>query len=122
MVRPRRRLAIVEDHDSTRWLLAKLLERKGWEVQTAATIAEGFALLEPRPDCLILDLMLPDGDGEVILRHVREHDLGTRVVVTTGTGDEDRLEAVRGLRPDAVLRKPIDLDEVCRACGSGSRP
>jgi DNA-binding response OmpR family regulator len=37
--------------------------RRGWEVQSASTLQDGIALLDSKPDCVILDLMLPDGDG-----------------------------------------------------------
>lgn len=110
---------IVEDHDVTRTTLAKLLKLhldEGWQVLTAATIAEGLALVESEPDCLILDLMLPDGDGETVLRRVREAKLRTRVAVTTGTGDEARLESVRRLGPEVLLRKPVDPRQICQVC------
>ena len=110
-------LLLVEDHPATRHILARLLRLNGYEVRTAATVSEGLGSLHPEPDCLILDLMLPDGDGEVLLRRVREGGLRTRVVVTTATGDEARLERVRRLGPAALLRKPIDVGEVCQACG-----
>jgi DNA-binding response OmpR family regulator len=114
--RQRHALLLVEDHDATRRILAKLLQRKGYEVRTAATVSEGLDSLDPEPDCLILDLMLPDGEGEAVLRRVRDRGLRTRVVVTTATGDEARLERVRRLGPAALLRKPIEVEEVCRAC------
>jgi two-component system response regulator RegA len=116
MDRQRNALVLVEDHDSTRRVLARLLRLNGWHVQTAATVTEGLALLDSVPDCIITDLMLPDGDGETVLRRVRDDGLPTRVVVTTATGDEARLERLWRLEPDAVLRKPIDVDEVCRVC------
>ena len=61
-----------------------------------------------------LSLMLPDGDGETVLRRVRESKQRTRVAVTTGAGDESRLEAVRRLEQDALLRRPITLHNLCR--------
>lgn len=118
MDRQRHALLLVEDHDTTRRVLARLLSLNGWEVQTASTIAEGLALLDSGPDCVIVDLMLPDGEGEMVLRRVRDGRLRTRVVVTTATADEARLERVRRLGADAILRKPIDVDEVCRLCES----
>jgi DNA-binding NarL/FixJ family response regulator len=113
---------IVEDHEVTRTTLARLLRLHldGWEVLTAATIAEGLALVESEPSCVILDLMLPDGDGEIVLRRVREARLRTRVAVTTGTGDEARLEAVRRLGPEALLRKPVDPREIYEVCAAAA--
>lgn len=112
-------LLILEDDELTRKILARLMARKGWVVEVASTIAEGMDQLDPErgePECLILDLMLPDGDGESVLRRVREDRLQTRVVVTTGLGDHSRLESVRRLGADAVLRKPVDVRELCRSC------
>jgi CheY-like chemotaxis protein len=52
----------------------------------------------------------------VVLRRVRGRSLRTRVVATTATGDEARLERVRRLGPAALLREPIEVEEVFRAC------
>lgn len=83
----------------------------------AATLAEGLAALDARPHWVILDLMLPDGDGGLVLRRVRDYGLPIRVVVTTGSHDPDRLRLVRALQPDALLGKPIRLPELLRHIG-----
>jgi CheY-like chemotaxis protein len=113
-------MLLVEDHIPTRDVLRRALAHRGWEVSEATTIAEGLARLDlDRPfDCVLLDLMLPDGDGEVILRKVRTEGLPTRVVVNTATCDPARLREVSYGRPDAVLEKPYDLEGLCRACES----
>jgi DNA-binding response OmpR family regulator len=113
----RRRVLIVEDDRGTRTALRSHFRSQGWLVAEAATVAEGFDLLDPPPDCLVLDLMLTDGDGEEILRKVREDGLPTRVVaVTTGSNDAARLAVVKGLDPDVLLCKPIDPNVLIRLC------
>jgi two-component system response regulator RegA len=111
-------LLLVEDHNATRNVLARLLSLRGYDVRTAATVAEGVERLDCRPDFLVLDLMLPDGSGEEVLRRVRETGLKSRIVATTGVGEDGRLADLRKLHPDAVLSKPIGVGEVCRACES----
>jgi CheY-like chemotaxis protein len=74
-------------------------------------------LLKTRPDCAILDLNLPDGDGATVLAAIRDSGLATRVVVATGTGDHDHFERVRRLGPERLLRKPVFLDELLEAFG-----
>jgi two-component system response regulator RegA len=113
---PDKILLIVEDHDNTRMVLARLMTLRGYEVRMAGTVAEGLDQVETEPDFLILDLILPDGGGEVILRRVRDANLRTRVAVTTAVRDGPRLEAVRGLGPDALLSKPVALEDLCRVC------
>src|SRR4051794_5324183 len=110
------RLLVVEDHEGTRHVLRSLFIRLGWEVRVAGTIAEGLALLEPPPHCVLLDLMLPDGGGEIILRRIRAGHLPIRVVLTSGCGDPARLRQVQSLKPEALLQKPVDFAEVCRVC------
>lgn len=117
---PKSSLLLVEDDPSTARALRAILERKGFVVVVAATLAAGLAALDARPDWMILDLMLPDGDGGDLLHRVRERGLPVRVVVTTGSHDHDRLRRVDGLRPDALLGKPIRLQDLLGHLGLNS--
>src|SRR3954454_11598158 len=110
------RMLVIEDHQETRTLLSRIIALilVGWEVAEAATVEEGLAQLSPPPDCVLLDLELPDGPGEDILRKVRQDHLQTRVVVNTGTTDSARLGAVSDLKPEALLQKPLDSTHLRR--------
>ncbi|WP_435011063.1 response regulator transcription factor [Tundrisphaera lichenicola] len=112
-----RSLLVVEDDPTTRRALQRYFQLKGWEVRVASTVAEGLKLLDPPPDCVILDLMLPDQGGEVVLRKIRKDQLPTRVAVCTGTSSQARLDHVAKLGPDALLIKPITVADLCVACG-----
>jgi DNA-binding response OmpR family regulator len=112
---PRPRVLLVEDDWRTHAALRKILIKKGWEVHSAMTVSGGLALLHLRPQAIILDMMLPDGDGMELLRLVRAENHPTKVAVTTGMEDRARLEEIRKLRPDALLRKPLELDDLLRA-------
>jgi DNA-binding response OmpR family regulator len=114
---PRPRLLIVEDDPTTRDVLCRLFTRRGWEVLWSPSVAGGLALLHARPDRAILDLDLPDGDGARVLAAVRAAGLPVRVVVASGTVDEARLTRVALMRPDGLLQKPLDFDELIRALG-----
>jgi DNA-binding NarL/FixJ family response regulator len=115
------RMLLVEDHAGTRTLLRRMLALclPGWEIDEAATLAEGLARLDPPPECLVLDLGLPDGGVEMILRKVRDERLPTRVVVHTGMEDPSRLGAVAGLGPNALFKKPLDSEALNAICGRG---
>src|SRR5690242_12946376 len=106
------RLLVVEDDEFTRRVWEIIFGRRGWDVVVAGTLAEGLKLLDPAPDYLILDLILPDGEGEAILRKVRELGLGTRVAVTTTIEDQWELDFIRSLCPEAVLEKPMGVGEL----------
>lgn len=113
-----KRLLVVDDDATTRFALQTLFSRQGWEVSLAATVAEALDLLSrgPAPRCLILDLNLPDGRGESVLRAVREARLKTDVAVCSGLDDARRLSAVLAMHPDALLAKPVDLGPVVHFC------
>jgi CheY-like chemotaxis protein len=113
-----RTMLLVEDEPATSWAMGLLLRRRGWAVATARTVEEALGALGrgPAPCWMMLDLSLPDGDGEEVLRRVREAGLPTRVVVTTGLADPERLDALSAFGPDAVLLKPVEVDQVFRVC------
>jgi two-component system alkaline phosphatase synthesis response regulator PhoP len=111
------RLLIVEDDDVLREVWRVVFSNRGWEVVVATTVAEGLSLLDPPPDYLILDLLLPDQGGEVILRRVRDADLKTRVAVTTAADDPNYLSEIRALHPDALFEKPVNVADVWREAG-----
>ena len=69
------------------------------------------------PEYVVLDLMLPDGDGVVLLRAIRAGGRPTRVAVTTGSIEKARLASVRLLKPDVLLFKPITLEDLLRGLG-----
>src|SRR3954449_5365483 len=114
--RQHRLLLLVEDHEATRVALRRILALRGWDVLEAATVAEGLAQLDPPPDCIVLDLELPDGPGEALLRKARIEQIPTRIVVNSGTDDRARLTEVSYMRPDVVLQKPLNAEGLSRIC------
>ncbi|HYP87643.1 MAG TPA: response regulator, partial [Polyangiaceae bacterium] len=63
---------LVEDHDDSRDFLIALLEQLGANTLSAASAAEGFALLQlRRPHVMVSDLGLPDEDGCSLMRRIR---------------------------------------------------
>jgi CheY-like chemotaxis protein len=110
----RYKILIVEDDELSQRAWQTIFGARGWDVAFATTVADALAQLDPAPDFMILDLTLPDGDGETILRKVRDENLKTRVTVTTGDGNAARLRAVRKLNPEALFLKPIDVVDVWR--------
>lgn len=87
--------------------------------ETAGTLAEGFDLLDPPQYDLILNLMPPDGAGADRRRWVRSARLPTRVAVTTGMSDPDRLETVSEWEPEGLLTKPVRVYDL--GCVSAGR-
>ena len=108
----RRRILLIEDEESISEPLERALGREGFDVAVAATAAEGRERFrDDRPDLVLLDVMLPDGDGRDVLREIRGTSR-TPVVMLTARGEE--LERVLGLElgADDYVTKPFSSAEL----------
>ncbi|MEP5892953.1 MAG: sigma-54 dependent transcriptional regulator [Marinobacter sp.] len=106
-------ILLVEDDASLRTLLAEELEVDGYAVRSAATVAEGCnGLREWRPDLIVSDLRLPDGDGLAILRQLQAEGHSVPFIIITAFGTVD--QAVEALKAgaDDFLTKPLSTDHL----------
>jgi DNA-binding response OmpR family regulator len=99
---------VVEDDATARGTLTRILKRLQFAVLEAATLAEALRQLERRPDWVLLDLMLPDGNGLDVLRKVLSEGIATRVCVISGCGSAV-LNAARAAGAEHVFSKPLDV-------------
>jgi DNA-binding response OmpR family regulator len=109
------RVLLVEDEWLAYTALQSIFTRRGWQILVATTLQKALTELDNKPDWVVLDLMLPDGDGLEVLRAVRNRKLAVRVAVTSGVSDPERLKEVEDLRPDAFFVKPIDTLQLITA-------
>ncbi len=106
-------ILLVEDDENLRITLADNLEEQGYAVTQAATMKAAWAALEAgRFEVVVLDLMLPDGDGYALCRKLRAAGHGSRVLMLTARSLEEDL--VRGFEAgaDDYLAKPYRLREL----------
>lgn len=81
----KRRILVVDDEDIFRDNLVRMLCMKGYQAEGASGGHEALDVLGAREfDVVLLDLKMPDMDGEEVLRRMREEDIITEVVVLTG--------------------------------------
>lgn len=111
-----RTLLIVDDERVLRTQLAKALERRGFVVATAESVAEGkeSARLQP-PAYAVIDLRLEDGSGLDVVEVLRDVRPDARIIVLTGYGNI--ATAVAAVKAGAIdyLPKPVDADAVASA-------
>jgi len=107
-----KRILLVEDDRSTSNALRQLLTAYGYQVAIVGTVAEALAAIDDSLWGVILDLMLPDGDGADVLRKLRSVGSQARVCITTGVSSPVWLQRVQALAPDCILQKPIDLAQL----------
>jgi CheY-like chemotaxis protein len=103
---------LVEDDRASREALVGILRVKKFKVDAAATLGEALGRLDgARPDAILLDLMLPDGNGLDLLRRIKGGGGGVPVAVISGSA-ESMIEEAVALGADAVFRKPLSATSV----------
>jgi CheY-like chemotaxis protein len=113
----RRDVLVVDDDQVVRGMLAWLFEEAGYRVHEAVDGSEALArITDHPPDCMVLDLMMPDVDGQTVLRRRREEDLApdTRVLVLTAKNDPTSEVWCWEHGADEFLTKPFDGDRLLR--------
>jgi two-component system response regulator QseB len=114
--KPEPLVLVIEDGPYIGEMIRTALEDEGYRVRIQTTGRAGLAAARrDRPSAIVLDLMLPDIDGQDILRALRE-DAATRLVPVIVMS-----AVAASLRPDerrhvqAVIRKPFELDDLFQA-------
>ena len=105
-------ILIVEDESTISEPLAKLLAREGFNATVAGTVADALAkFATDKPDLILLDLNLPDGDGRDVAREIRRSS-GVPIIMLTARGTEtDRIVGLE-IGADDYVVKPFSSAEV----------
>jgi DNA-binding response OmpR family regulator len=108
----RPRILLVEDEESISDPFSRALAREGFDPVVARTAADALRLAEAvDPELVLLDLMLPDGDGRDVLRELRRRS-ETPIIMLTARGTEtDRIVGLE-LGADDYVVKPFSAHEV----------
>ncbi len=103
---------VIEDEPQIRRFVRAALEAEGWQVHEAGTLQRGLAEAGTRkPDLLVLDLGLPDGDGTQLIRDVRGWSAVTIIVLSARADESDKIAALDA-GADDYLTKPFGTGEL----------
>ncbi|TAD89610.1 MAG: DNA-binding response regulator [Alphaproteobacteria bacterium] len=108
-----RRLLLVDDDQPFLNRLARAMEKRGFAVKTADSVAAGIALAESDPpDYAVVDLRLADGSGLDVVAALHKIDVDIRIIMLTGYGAI--ATAVAAVKAGAIdyLPKPADADQI----------
>ena len=107
------KILIVEDEREMARGLKDILEFEGYEVTTAGTGKEGLqAVARREPDCILLDLMLPDINGYQVCEEIRRQKNKTPIIMLTAKAQD--YDKIRGLEvgADDYMTKPFSVGEL----------
>jgi two-component system response regulator RegA len=113
---PDKSLLLVDDDEPFLRRLAKAMERRGFEVETAESVAAGRAIASARPPAYaVCDLRLEDGNGLDVVETIREKRPDARIVVLTGYGAIATAVAAVKIGATDYLSKPADASDITKA-------
>lgn len=102
-------ILLAEDHDDTRSMLLRLLERHGYKVHAARTLADARKLAAGNPfDLLISDLGLSDGSGETLIRELKAQ-YRLKGLAMSGYTMPEHIEAAHQAGFDQFIPKPLSF-------------
>jgi two-component system response regulator RegA len=111
-----RSLLIVDDDEPFLKRLAKAMEKRGFDVETAESVAGGKAIATARPPAYaVIDLRLEDGNGLDVVETIRDRRPDSRVVVLTGYGAIATAVAAVKIGATDYLSKPADANDITAA-------
>jgi DNA-binding NtrC family response regulator len=107
------RLLVVDDEASIRDMLAFFFHKRGFEVLTASSFAEGVAAAgRLTPDVVLSDIKMPDGNGLDLLRKVKSDSPKVPVImITAHTSTQDAIDAMKAGAVDYIA-KPFNMEEL----------
>ncbi|NDL62740.1 two-component system response regulator KdpE [Acerihabitans arboris] len=112
MSTPTANILIIEDEDAIRRFVRQALEREGYRVFEADTMARGLLEAASRkPDLIVLDLGLPDGNGVDFIRDLRRWSSINIVVLSARSDEQDKIDALDA-GADDYLTKPFGIGEL----------
>lgn len=97
--------------------MAMLLRTRGYALLEAGTVAEAVIGLAHGPEWVLLDLMLPDGNGIDVVRRIRQAKMDTRICIISGCAIEIQHEALAE-GANCLIRKPVMMNELFHILGS----
>ncbi len=109
-------LLLVDDDEPFLRRLAKAMEKRGFSIETAGSVAAGKAIATARPPAFaVVDLRLEDGNGLDVVEVLREKRPDARVVVLTGYGAIATAVAAVKIGATDYLSKPADATDITNA-------
>jgi DNA-binding response OmpR family regulator len=108
---PKGRVLVVDDEPAIRALIAKIVERAGFPVDSARDGAHALEKLDQNPYAvLVVDLMMPNLDGYGLIQCLKERGGKHPAIIVISAADSASLRGLDGSMVHSIIRKPFDID------------
>ncbi len=107
-----KKILVIDDDESIIWVIKKALEPLGYRMIARSRLASGLRAVQERPQVILLDLILPDGDGLEGLREI--HSMNPEAAVIMITAHAKMQSAITAMQEGAYdyIEKPFDIEEL----------
>lgn len=113
MVERQKRILVVDDEESARIALAKLLTREGYEVASAGNGYEALNYLRGKEvELIITDINMPEMNGLTFLRELSRSHPESNVIMVTAYGEVESYFEAMNLGAFEYINKPVKIDEL----------
>ena len=109
------RVLLVEDDPITQQSIQMMLESEGMVVDTADLGEDGLEIGKLYDyDIIVLDVMLPDINGNVVCKTVRGNPLfcGMKIIIVSGVVNQEEIDQLLDVGADEFIQKPFDIEDV----------
>ena len=110
------KVLLVEDDQALAMGIRYALEAENYEVIHAASVQKARQALSGKPELILLDVMLPDGNGYDLCKEIRENDALTPIIFLTAVAEEVNIVQGLGLGADDYVTKPFRVRELISRC------
>jgi excisionase family DNA binding protein len=116
----KRKVLIVDDDEELVELMVDVFARDGrFEIKAANNgFDAGMQVREFRPDLVVLDVMLPDINGQEVCQRVRCDDTleSVKIICISGMIEQDKVADIRAAGADDFMQKPFSVDKLLERC------
>jgi len=107
-----KKILVIDDDESIIWVIKKALEPLGYSITSRTKLSSGLKAAQEKPPVVLLDLILPDGDGLEALREI--HSLDPEAIVIMITAHARMQSTITAMKEGAYdyLEKPFDIEEL----------
>ena len=108
-------ILLIDDSSFQRRILLGMLQRLGYEVDTACNGQEALEKIQAHlPDCLLLDILMPIMDGVQLLEHLKSQEVTLPIIVLSADVQESLKDRCLELGATTFLNKPLKQDQLQR--------
>jgi CheY-like chemotaxis protein len=109
---------VVDDNENDRTTLCDILQTRGYQVSTATTGAEAITLAKEHDyDVILLDMRLPDMDGNAVMDRIKQFKPSAGIIAITGHSLDGMIENMVKKGAYTCLLKPFNVDMLLREIG-----